>query len=190
MTRKARNAMLAGFFALAAATVAFLALYGMARARLFPRTYRAVVAEAAREAGIDRLLVAAVIHCESRFRPTAASPAGARGLMQIMPATASEVAAKLGIAGYNEAMLDEPGVNVRLGCGYLRELLDRFGGNETVALAAYNAGRGNVARWLEAVGGDAERMLEEQAFDETRRYVHNVLGTRRLLRRLEEIDAF
>jgi len=182
--------MLAGFLVLAAAAAALLGLYSTARARLFPRAYRILVSEAAEKAGLDRLLVAAVIHCESRFRPAATSAAGARGLMQLMPATAAEVADRLGLDGYADAMLDEPKVNVRLGCGYLRELLDRFGGDEVAALAAYNAGQGNVARWLEAAGGDAGRMLDEQAFDETRRYVRNVLGTRRWLKRLDERARF
>jgi len=182
--------MLAGLVALAAAAAGLLAAYGAGRARLFPKPYRTAVSEASAEAGVDRLLVAAMIHCESRFRPQARSASGARGLMQLMPATAAEVAARLKLAGYDEAMLDEPEVNVRLGCRYLCELLERFEGDETAALAAYNAGQGNVARWLEAAGGDAERMLDEQAFAETRRYVRNVLGTRRLLRRLDAIDAF
>jgi soluble lytic murein transglycosylase len=181
---------------LAVVLAALVGGYAAARARLFPSRYREAVGEAAGEFGLDRLLVAAVVHRESGFRPAARSSAGARGLMQLMPATAEEVAGKLGAAGklgfdgYDEAMLDEPRVNLRLGCAYLKELLERFGGDEQVALAAYNAGRGNVARWLEEAEGDVGRMLGEQAFPETRRYVRKVLGTRWLLRRLDAIHGF
>lgn len=175
---------------LALAVAALAAGYAVLRAQWFPRRYRGLVREAAEEFGLDPLLVAALVHHESRFRPEARSRAGARGLMQLMPATAEEVAGKLGLDGYSEAMLEEPRVNLRLGCAYLRELLDRFGGDERVALAAYNAGRGKVDRWLEEARGDVERMMEECAFPETRRYVHDVLGTRWVLRRLDSIMAF
>ena len=175
---------------LAAVLVAGVAGYRLARARLFPKRYRKAVIEAAEEFRLDPLLVAAIVHHESRFRPEARSAAGAVGLMQLMPATADEVAGKLGLDGWTEARLEDPEVNLRLGCAYLRELLDRFDGDEQAALAAYNAGRGNVVRWLEEVQGDTRRMLEERAFPETRRYVHEVLGTRWILERLEAIHAF
>jgi len=202
LRRGARRAVWAVAIVLAVVLAVLAGGYAAARARLFPRRYREAVGEAADEFGLDRLLVAAVVHHESRFRPEARSSAGARGLMQLMPATAEEVAGKLeaadklgaggtlGLDGYTEAMLDEPRVNLRLGCAYLKELLERFDGDERVALAAYNAGRGNVARWLEEAGGDVERMLGEEAFPETRRYVRDVRGTRRLLRRLEAIHRF
>jgi len=178
--------------AIAATTVlvVLVAAYGLARAQLFPKRYRDTVIKAGNEFGLDPLLVAAVIHHESRFRPDARSSAGARGLMQLMPETAGEVAGKLGLDGYSETMLDDPRVSTRLGCAYLKELLDRFDGDEQLALAAYNAGRGNVARWLEQANGDVERMLGEHAFPETRRYVHNVRGTRWVLRCLEAIHGF
>jgi soluble lytic murein transglycosylase len=186
--RKARWAI--GAAALAVVLAGVVVAYVLVRAQWFPRRYRALVREAAEEFGLDPLLVAALVHRESGFRPEARSRAGARGLMQLMPATAEEVAGKLGLDGYSEAMLEEPRVNLRLGCAYLRELLDRFGGDERVALAAYNAGYGKVDRWLKEARGDVERMMEECAFPETRRYVHDVLGTRWVLRRLDSIRAF
>jgi soluble lytic murein transglycosylase len=189
LTKGARKA-LAAAIAAAIVLVGAVAAYKLARARLFPKRYRKAVTEAAEEFGLDPLLVAAVIHNESRFRPAARSSAGARGLMQLMPATAADVAGKLELDGYSEAMLEDPQVNLRLGCAHLRELLDRFGGNEQAALAAYNAGRSKVLRWLEEAEGDTRRMLRERAFPETRRYVRNVLSTRRMLRRLDAIDAF
>lgn len=188
MGRRARWAI--GAIALAVLLAAGVVGYAVARAQLFPSRYRELVRETAEEFGLDPLLVAAMVHRESGFRPEARSAAGARGLMQLMPATAEEVAGKLGLDGYSEVMIEEPQVNVRLGCAYLKELLGRFDGDERVALAAYNAGRGKVAGWLEEAQGDIERMIGEKAFPETRRYVYNVLGTRWVLRRLDAIGAF
>ncbi len=190
MTRGARKALTAVAIALAALLAAGVVGYGLARARLFPKRHRGAVIEAAEEFDLDPLLVAALVHRESGFRPEARSSAGARGLMQLMPATAEEVAGKLELDGYTEAMLEDPRQNLRLGCAYLRELLDRFDGDERAALAAYNAGRGNVVQWLEEAEGDARRMIRERAFPETRRYVRDVLDARWVLRRLEAIHAF
>lgn len=189
MTKGARRAVAA---AVGLAVVAGGAVtgYSVLRARLFPGRYREVLTAAADEFGLDPLLVAAVVHCESRFRPQARSSAGARGLMQLMPATAEEAAGKLGMTGYGEALLDEPVVNLRLGCAHLRELVDRFDGDTQGALAAYNAGSRHVATWLEAAQGDAERMLNEHAFPETRKYVRDVFRTRSVLRYLDAIDGF
>jgi len=180
----------AGAVVLTAVVVAALAGYSAARARLFPGRCRGPLKEASAEFGLDPLLVAAVVHCESGFDAGARSPAGARGLMQLMPATAQEVASTIDLDGYTDADLDDPGTNLRLGCAYLGRLLGRFEGNEQLALAAYNAGPANVARWLDQAGGDPGRMLDEEAFPETRRYVRRVLGTRRWLDRLDSMQRF
>jgi soluble lytic murein transglycosylase len=169
---------------------ATLTCYSLARARLFPGRYRGPLKEAAEEFGLDPLLVAAVVYCESGFRPDACSPAGARGLMQLMPATAQEAASKVDLDGYSEADLGDPRMNLRLGCAHLQGLLERFEGDEHLALAAYNAGGGNVSRWLDETEGDPRRVLDEKAFPETRRYVRRVLGTRRWLERLDSIQPF
>lgn len=189
MTKGARRAVAAAI-GLAVVAGGAVTAYSVLRARLLPGRYRDVLAAAADEFGLDPLLVAAVVHCESRFRPQARSSAGARGLMQLMPATAEEMAGKLGMTGYDEAALDEPGVNLRLGCAHLRDLLDRFDDDAQVALAAYNAGGARAAEWLEAAQGDPQRMLGKHAFPETRRYVRDVLGTRSVLRWLDAIDGF
>jgi len=113
---------------------------------------------------IDPYLVAAIIRTESHFRPHAVSSAGAIGLMQIMPATGKWVADKIGVEGFTTDELYNPGTNIRFGIWYVRYLMDRFERVDT-ALAAYNAGPGNVERWQKE---------GEEAFPETSAYVRRV----------------
>lgn len=106
----------------------------------------AIVREARRHE-LDPALVLAVMDVESNFDSFALSPVGAMGLMQVMPATGEELAAKAGIAWYGPQTLFDPFVNVRLGVAYLRELSDRYG-NLAATLAAYNWGPGHIDRRL------------------------------------------
>jgi soluble lytic murein transglycosylase-like protein len=106
----------------------------------------AIVVEARRYA-LEPSLVLAVMHVESRFYNFAVSPVGAMGLMQVMPATGEQLAARLGIDWVGPQTLFEPTVNVRIGIAYLRELSDRYGSIDT-ALAAYNWGPGRIDRRL------------------------------------------
>lgn len=113
---------------------------------------QSVVERAAYAEGLELDLVNGVIWVESRFNPRAKSSAGARGLMQVMPSTEKAMAEDLGIEG----TWTDPAYNVRLGTRFLRRLLDRYGGRQEWALAAYNAGPGNVSkhgpgRWLSYV---------------------------------------
>jgi soluble lytic murein transglycosylase len=107
---------------------------------------RTIVREARRN-NIDPGLVMAVIHVESRYNAFAVSPVGAMGLMQIMPQTGVELAARAGIPWHGPQILFDPILNVRMGVAYLRELADRFGSIE-IALAAYNWGPGHIHRRL------------------------------------------
>jgi soluble lytic murein transglycosylase len=113
----------------------------------YPLGFWDQVREAARRFGLDPRLLLAVIREESRFNPHAVSPAGAVGLMQVMPSTGKRMAGALGFAG--EPSLLDPGTNLLLGAAYLRHLLERFGGNVMLAIAGYNAGPGTVSRWWE-----------------------------------------
>jgi len=129
-----------------------------------PRPFRELVEEAARRHGLDPSLVHAVVQAESGYNPYATSPAGAQGLMQLMPATARAL-------GVRDPY--DPAQNVEAGARYLRGLLDRFG-DVRLALAAYNAGPGAVQRY----GG-------VPPYAETRAYVERVLATWRRLRVVE-----
>ncbi len=106
-----------------------------------------IIAEESARHRLDPQLVLAVMYVESRFDPFAVSPAGALGLMQIMPATGKELAARLGIAWNGPLSLFDPATNVRVGTAYVRQLADRYGRMQT-ALAAYNWGPGYIDRQL------------------------------------------
>jgi hypothetical protein len=103
-----------------------------------------IVRAAAKRHGVDPELINGVIWVESRFNTKAKSPAGARGLMQLMPATAAYLAKELGAS---RPRSNDPEFNIDAGTYYLSRLLDRFEGDETLAVAAYNAGPGNVKSW-------------------------------------------
>ncbi len=107
------------------------------------------VQEAARRYGVDPVLVNAVIWVESRFRADARSPAGARGLMQLMPATAGALAKQLGA---RRSRPHDPAFNVHAGTLYLAKLSRRFDGNEMLTLAAYHGGAANVRKWMAGTG--------------------------------------
>lgn len=130
---------------------------------------------------LDWALVHGLIRQESSFDQYAVSRAGARGLMQLMPATASETAQKLGIAHRTEWLTSRPEHNVRLGEAYLARMLERFDGSYVLALAAYNAGPGRVSRWIEEMGDprdpgvDQADWVEMIPIYETRNYVQRVL---------------
>jgi peptidoglycan lytic transglycosylase len=119
----------------------------------------------------------AIARRESAFYPEARSPVGARGLMQLMPATGKQVASSLG-ARHSPAALFDVEHNVLLGSAYYRQLLDRFDGNRVFALTAYNAGPHRVERWRHKVGETvpAEVWVETIPYKETRNYVQAVLA--------------
>jgi soluble lytic murein transglycosylase len=118
---------------------------------------------------------------ESSFDRAAVSHAGARGLMQLMPGTAREQSGKLGLSYDFGRLTSDPSYNVMLGTSYFQRLLDQWGGNVPLAIASYNAGAGNVRKWVKAngdprMGGvDIVRWIEEIPFSETRNYVQRVL---------------
>lgn len=126
-------------------------------------------------------LVHAIIRQESNYSPTAVSKVGARGLMQLMPATAKQVAGRLGLSHTDGRLTAEPSYNIQLGQAYLATVLDQFNGDYALAIASYNAGPGRVRQWLRDYGDpgtDIEGWLtwiEQIPFSETRNYVQRVL---------------
>ena len=136
----------------------------------FPLKFRGAINAACLEFGLDESLVRGVIRTESGYNSKAQSRAGAKGLMQLMPDTAMWMAEKLGDVNL-AANLFEPNANIRLGAAYLKYLLGKF--DLTDALAAYNAGEGNVLRW-KAEG------REDYGFEETRNYVKRVLRAKKI----------
>ena len=132
-------------------------------------------------AQLEDALVLSVIRQESGFDRAAISRAGARGMMQLMPATAQQIAKGLSEPYSRSRLLTDPGYNIRLGGGYLAQMLKRFDGSAPLALAAYNAGPHRVVRWVKEFGdprtGDIQMLdwIETIPFSETRNYVQRVL---------------
>jgi soluble lytic murein transglycosylase len=141
----------------------------------FPLAYRNEILAAAASHGIDPALGFALIRQESAFAADARSPAGALGLMQLMPATAKRLAAQLDMPLGNSTRVLDVSTNLRLGMSYLRRMIERFG-HQASALAAYNAGPGRVAGWLPRDRDmDADVWAETIPFHETRNYVQNIM---------------
>ena len=154
-----------------------------ARNRGLPLGYVAVIREQAAEKHLDPALIAGVIYAETKFEPRDSS-AGAIGPMQIMPETAAFLARRSGATTFTTADLTTPRVNIAYGSYYLRYLLDRYHGNLTLALAAYNGGESNVDRWLAQARADGRTFgVSDIAFPETRAYVIRVLDARGQYRR-------
>ena len=126
---------------------------------------------------LDPFLVLALIRQESGFAPNLVSRAGARGLMQMMPETAERTAQEYGLPPALAGMLEVPDVNIQLGVYHLADLLREYGGNLTLTLAAYNAGKEPVQRWLQRYGfADEVEFVEDIPYAETRDYVKLVLA--------------
>jgi soluble lytic murein transglycosylase len=179
MKRKARRRRLfAGGAAVAAGLAAGLAIgvFGkfddVIQELTLPLRHEDIIRQQAEEKDVDASLIAAVIYAESKFDDRTSS-AGARGLMQITPEAASDIERHSGGTTFELGDLSDPEINIRYGTFLLRELLDRYDGDTVAALAAYNAGPGNVDRW-----GGSELTVRGIPFPETRAYVEDVLDKR------------
>jgi soluble lytic murein transglycosylase len=165
----------AALLAALAAALLWPQVHHAVREITLPLRHEDIIRQQAREKGLDPALIAGVIYAESHFRDGQTSKAGALGLMQITPATAHYIARKSGGTAFVVGDLATPQVNIAYGSYYLRYLLSRYDGNEAFALAAYNAGEGNVDRWI-AQARARHRALTVDAipYDETRAYVTRV----------------
>jgi soluble lytic murein transglycosylase len=148
-----------------------------------PLKHEDIIRQQAAEKDLDPALIAAVIYQESKFRDRTSS-AGAKGLMQLLPGTAEFIAHKSGGTRFELQDLGTPQINISYGSWYLRYLIQRYGGNEVLAVAAYNAGEDNVDRWVSKAGGAGSfDPVSDIPFPETRAYVAGVLSKRAAYRK-------
>lgn len=144
-----------------------------------PLSYSSIIRQQAAQKRLDPALVAAVIYAETKFdsRP---SSAGAEGLMQLLPQTAEFLARRSGATTFRASDLENPAVNIAYGSYYLRYLLNEYGGNEVLALAAYNGGETNVDKWLDAAHSAGRAFTVWQIpFPQTQAYVLKVMQAQR-----------
>lgn len=150
---------------------------------LYPFPYRSTIENYSSRWKVDKFLAISVMKVESNFTEAACSQSGAVGLMQIMPETAAWIAYQLGEVPDEIAddikNLRDPETNIRYGTWYLAELEDEFNGNDVLALAAYNAGRGNVREWMKKNRWQENFSdIDKIPYAETRDYVKRVLHCR------------
>ncbi|HSJ06793.1 MAG TPA: transglycosylase SLT domain-containing protein [Longimicrobiales bacterium] len=139
---------------------------------LYPFPYRTLITEEARDRGVDPFVAAALIRQESMFEARITSPAGARGLMQVMPGTGGRLAEAAGIDGWDAELLYHPEINVHLGTRYVAQHMESYDGSLPAVFSAYNAGAHRVAWWSQwPEYGNAPLFTERIPFAETRNYV-------------------
>ena len=141
----------------------------------YPIGYKTMIVKYSEMYELDPYLIASIINVESRYDKNATSPKNARGLMQIGPQTGEWASQVLGIENYTEELLFDPEVNINMGTWYIRTLFKEFNGNLDLVLAAYNAGSGNVNKWLndEEYCSDGAN-LSKIPFKETEDYLEKV----------------
>jgi soluble lytic murein transglycosylase len=144
------------------------------RQALYPLPYWETIAKWGNTRQVNPLLIISIIRQESKFDPTIRSIAGAVGLMQIIPPTAAVVARNINVTNYN---MEVPEDNVSFGSWYIKYTHQNVRNNSILAIAGYNSGPGNVAKWKQQFGtADLDDFVEKIPFPETESYVKNVLG--------------
>ncbi len=143
--------------------------------QIYPQKYSEYVTKYSDEYGIDSMLIYAIIKAESNFNPNIKSSSNAMGLMQLIEDTAKETASKVGIQ-YTEGCLYDPETNINLGIRYYSELLEEYDNNYLLALTAYNAGTGNLKKWIEQgiIKPDGSN-IEDIPYKETNNYVRKIV---------------
>ena len=153
--------------------------------KVYKLEYTEYVKKYANEYNVDEYLIYAIIKAESNFEPNAESHRGAKGLMQLMYSTAEDISKRIGIE-LNEDNILEPDININLGTKYISMLIQKYN-NINLALAAYNAGSGNVDGWIEkgtlkSDGSD----IENVPFSETNNYVRKILRDYEIYKQIYE----
>lgn len=142
---------------------------------LYPQTYSQYVEKYSEEYGLDKNLIYSIIKAESGFDSGAISPRDAKGLMQILDSTGEWAAEKIKIKDFESSKLLEPQTNIRIGCWYIARLLKQYDQNIELALVAYNAGSGNVSKWLKDSNISSNgKTLDRIPFEETKNYVSKI----------------
>lgn len=142
---------------------------------VYPKLYRQFVEENADKYNLDPLFIYAMIKTESGFDTKAISRSGAKGLMQIMDKTGEWGALMCEIEGYTPEMLFDPSINIQIGCWYINRLINQYEGDIDIALAAYNAGSGNVAKWKSNTAYSLDgKTIHTIPFKETENYIKRV----------------
>jgi soluble lytic murein transglycosylase len=154
---------------------------------LFPKTWWDVIKAESAKNNLDPYLVASLIRQESEFNPSVISYANAYGLMQLLPSVGKAMAKEEGISHFETFQLLDPATNIRLGTRYLKQMMDRFGGVQEYALAAYNAGDTRVVDW-EAAGPyhGMDEFVESIPFTQTREYVESILRNEETYKAIDE----
>lgn len=153
--------------------------------KIYPKTYSEYVEKYAKEFNVDPLLIFSMIKAESNFNEKAQSSSGAKGLMQLMEATAIEIANKIDEPLVEQENLLEPEKNIMIGTKYYAELLQNYDGNMLLALTAYNAGMGNVNEWIknEIIKKDGSD-IENITYKETNMYVRKIINNYKMYEKI------
>lgn len=160
------------------------AIFTMGRAKAydnleirFPILFNDLLDKYAKKRGIDQSWMYGLVRAESAFIEDVKSPAGALGLMQVMPRTGKETAKNIGLKGFKTSKLKQAETNIPIGSAYMKQMLKKFDGNMVLATAAYNAGPHRVSKWLPKKGCmEPDVWVEQIPFNETRKYVRRVLA--------------
>jgi peptidoglycan lytic transglycosylase len=159
------------------------AIFAMTRANAydnlvlrFPILFEDLFDKYAKKRNIDRSWIYGLARAESAFIEDVKSPAGALGLMQVMPKTGAQTAKMIGLKNFKTYKLTQAETNIPIGTAYMKQMLDKFDGNMVLATAAYNAGPHRVTKWLPKKGCiQPDVWIEQIPFNETRKYVRRVL---------------
>lgn len=153
--------------------------------KVYPTKYSEYVYKYSKEYGVDPILVFAIIKAESNFNSNVVSTSNAIGLMQLMDTTAEEIAGKLGINFMKKASLYNPELNIQLGTKYFSNLMKQYNDNYLLAITAYNAGIGNVQKWIEqGIIKEDGSDIENIPFKETNNYVRKILRDYKIYKKL------
>ncbi|MDW8304506.1 MAG: transglycosylase SLT domain-containing protein [Acidobacteriota bacterium] len=152
---------------------------------LYPKAYSDLILKYAEQKGIDSRLILAIIRQESSFEPSAKSSAAARGLMQFIPSTASQIATEMGRKNFSVEDLYDPEISIAFGAEYLSKLFKLFPGQPQAVVASYNGGEKNMLRWLvRSRSNEPDRYVPEILFAQSKDYVFKVMSNYRIYQML------